>query len=166
MALEHAASSSRGFTLIELMVVVVIATILLSIAVPSYMSQVRQSRRTEAKTAILDLSGREERYLSTNPAGYTSTPALLGYVGFGVGNPIGNGYYYLTVCSPATATCVPGLNMPNPPAAPSYTIVASPVPGQSQVNDLQCQLFAVDATGQQYAVDSAGNNQTSYCWAN
>ena len=119
MPLQPAASSSRGFTLIELMVVVVIATILLSIAVPSYMSQIRQSRRTEAKTAILDLSGREERYLSTNPAGYTNTPASLGYVGFGVGNPIGNGYYYLTVCSPATATCVPGLNMPNPPAAPS-----------------------------------------------
>jgi type IV pilus assembly protein PilE len=166
MPLQRAASSSRGFTLIELMVVVVIATILLSIAVPSYMSQVRQSRRTEAKTAILDLSGREERYLSTNPTGYTNTPALLGYAGFGVANPIGNGYYYLTVCSPATATCVPGLNMPNPPAAPSYTIVATPVPGQSQVNDLQCQGFAVDSGGQQYAVDSAGNDQTKYCWAN
>jgi len=166
MPLQPAASSSRGFTLIELMVVVVIATILLSIAVPSYMSQIRQSRRTEAKTAILDLSGREERYLSTNPAGYTNTPASLGYVGFGVGNPIGNGYYYLTVCSPATATCVPGLNMPSPPAAPSYTIVASPVPGQSQVKDLQCQLLAVDAAGQQYAVDSNGNDQTKYCWAN
>ena len=166
MPLQPAASSSRGFTLIELMVVVVIATILLSIAVPSYMSQIRQSRRTEAKTAILDLSGLEGRYLSTNPAGYTNTPASLGYVGFGVGNPIGNGYYYLTVCSPATATCVPGLTMPNPPAAPSYTIVASPVPGQSQVNDLQCQGFAVDSGGQQYAVDSAGNDQTKYCWAN
>jgi len=166
MPLQPAASSSRGFTLIELMVVVVIATILLSIAVPSYMSQIRQSRRTEAKTAILDLSGREERYLSTNPAGYTNTPASLGYVGFGAANPIGNGYYYLTVCSPATATCVPGLNMPNPPAAPSYTIVASPVPGQSQVNDLRCQLFAVDSAGQQYAVDNAGNVQPQFCWAN
>ena len=166
MPLQPEASCFRGFTLLELLVVVVIATILMSIAVPSYMTQIRQSRRTEAKTAILDLSGREERYLSTNPAGYTNTPALLGYAGFGVGNPIGSGYYYLTVCSPATATCVPGLNMPNPPAAPSYTIVASPVPGQSQVNDLQCQGFAVDSGGQQYAVDSAGNDQTKYCWAN
>jgi type IV pilus assembly protein PilE len=166
MPLQPAAGSCRGFTLIELMVVVIIATILLSIAVPSYVSQVRQSRRTEAKTAILDLSGREERYLSTNPASYTSTPALLGYVGFSASNPIGSGYYYLTVCSPATANCVAGLKMPNPPAAPSYTIVASPAPGQSQVKDLQCQQFAVDSAGQQYAVDSAGNDQTKYCWAN
>ena len=166
MRLQHAASSQRGFTLIELLVVVIIASILVSIAVPSYMSQVRQSRRTEAKTAILDLAGREERYLSTNPAGYTNNPVLLGYGGFGVGTPIGSGYYYLTVCSPAAATCVPGLNMPNPPPAPSYTIVASPVPGQSQVNDGQCQLFAVDSAGQQFALDSAGNVQTQFCWAN
>ena len=164
MPLPHAPSSSRGFTLIELMIVVVIATILLSIAVPSYMSQVRQSRRTEAKTAILDLAGREERYLSTNPAGYTSNPAFLGYGGFGVGNPIGSGYYYLTVCSPA-GTCA-GVNMPNPPPAPSYTIVATPVPGQSQVNDTQCQQFAVDSSGQQYATDGTGGAQSQFCWAN
>jgi type IV pilus assembly protein PilE len=165
MPLQPAARSSRGFTLIELMVVVVIATILLSLAVPSYMSQIRQSRRTEAKTAILDLSGREERYLSTNPKGYTNNPADLGYAGFGNKSPaIGSGYYYLTVCSPA-ATCA-GLSMPNPPPAPSYTIVATPVPGLSQVNDLQCQAFGVDSAGQQYAVDSAGTDQTKYCWAN
>jgi type IV pilus assembly protein PilE len=164
MALQHALRCSRGFTLIELMVVVIIATLLLSIAVPSYMSQIRQSRRTEAKTAILDLSGREERYLSTNPASYTNNPALLGYVGFGAGSPIGSGYYYLTVCSPA-GTCA-GLTMPNPPPAPSYTIVATPVPGQSQVNDTQCQQFAVDSSGQQYATDGSGGVQTQFCWSN
>jgi type IV pilus assembly protein PilE len=170
MALQHALRTSRGFTLIELMVVVIIATLLLSIAVPSYMSQIRQSRRTEARTAILDLSGREERYLSTNPAAYCGAPWTscnpkdLGYVGFGSTYPIGSGYYYLTVCSPA-GTCA-GLNMPNPPPAPSYTIVATPVPGQSQVNDTQCQQFAVDSSGQQYATDGTGGPQTQFCWSN
>src|SRR6516164_5379396 len=110
MPLQPAASSSRGFTLIELMVVVVIATILLSIAVPSYMSQIRQSRRTEAKTALLDLAGREERFLTTNPQAYTNVPAQLGYVGFGAANPIGSGYYYLNVCSPAASPCF-GVNI-------------------------------------------------------
>ena len=65
-----------GFTLIELMVVVAIATILFAIAIPSYVTYIRQSRRTEAKTAVLDLAGREERYLSTNPTAYTDVPAL------------------------------------------------------------------------------------------
>lgn len=165
MQLQYAARRSWGFTLIELMVVVVIATILLAIAIPSYMSQVRQSRRTEAKTAILDLAGREERFLSTNPQSYSSVAAQLGYIGFGAANPIGSGYYYLNVCSPAASPCF-GANIPNPPPAPSYTIVAIPVPGQSQVNDQQCQLFAVDSSGQQYAVDGGGNAQTQFCWAN
>jgi type IV pilus assembly protein PilE len=162
MQLRTAARSSRpdGFSLIELMVVVAIATILFAIAVPSYMTFIRQSRRTEAKTAVLDLAGREERFLSTNPAGYTANPANLGYTAFGV--PIGNGYYQLTVCSPAAVACAP-----NPPAAPSYSILATPVAGQSQVNDAPCTSFSVDSTGRQYATGTGGAAvATPYCWAN
>lgn len=157
----RAGKRPSGFTLIELMVVVVIVTILLSIAIPSYMSQVRQSRRTEAKTAILDLAGREESYFSTNGSTYTATAASLGYPGgFGAANPIGSGYYYLTVCTPASSNCTAGLGMPNPPAAPSYTIVALPL--GTQVNDTQCTAFAVDSTGQQYATGTAGS---ATCWS-
>ena len=104
--------AARGFTLIELMVVVVIATILLSIAVPSYMSQMRQSRRTEAKTAVLDLAGREERFLATNGVNYSQQAADLGYPALpAVG--IGSGYYNLSVCTPAAAGCG---GTPAPPA--------------------------------------------------
>ena len=150
-----------GFTLIELMVVVAIATILFAIAVPSYMSYVRQSRRTEARTAVLDLAGREERFYSTNGAAYTTTAGQLGYTALGV--PIGSGYYQLAVCVPANSNCTAGLGMPNPPAGPSYTVVATPVAGQTQVNDTQCTAFAVDSTGQQWA---AGTGGTAYCWSN
>jgi type IV pilus assembly protein PilE len=155
-----------GFTLVELMVVVAIATILFAVAVPSYMTYVRQSRRTEARTAVLDLAGREERFFSTNGATYTNAPANLGYTGAAFPVTIGSGYYQLTVCVAASATCVANLNMPNPPAAPSYTVVATPVAGQSQANDTQCGAFAVDSIGQQYATTSAGANNTAYCWAN
>ncbi len=55
-----------GFTLIELMVTLVVASILLAIAVPSYQAQVRKSRRTEARNAVMDLAAREERYFSVN----------------------------------------------------------------------------------------------------
>ena len=159
----RAATRASGFTLIELMIVVVIATILFSIAVPSYMQQVRQSRRTEAKTAMLDLAGREESFYSTNGSGYTAAAASLGYTGFGAANPLGSGYYYLSVCSPAAAACN-GLGIPNAPAAPSYQIVATPLGGQ--LNDAQCAQFGIDSTGQQYAVSSAGANNTAYCWSN
>ena len=159
MHLQHAARRPQGFTLIELMVVVVITTILLSIAIPSYQQQIRQSRRTEAKPAILHLAGREERYLSTNPTGYTSTGANLGYNA--LPSVVGSGYYTLSVCSPACA--------PSAVAAPSYTVIATPVAGQSQAQDTQCTAFAVDSAGQQYAADGTGAYTAAaqqFCWAN
>jgi type IV pilus assembly protein PilE len=158
MQLHTPTRAPGGFTLIELMVVVVIATILVSIAVPSYMSQVRQSRRTEAKTAVLDLASREERYFSTNGAIYSITPADLGYVGPFPANVAPDNYYQITVCSPA-ANCDPN---PNPPPAPSYYITATPVAGSSQAADAQCQSFSVDSTGQQF---STGTLTSQQCWA-
>ena len=164
MQLRTAARPARpaGFTLVELMVVVAIATILFAVAVPSYMTYIRQSRRTEARTAVLDLAGREERYFSTNGASYSATPANVGYTGTWP-IAVGTNYYQVTVCVPANANCTAGLGMPNPPAAPSYTVVATPVAGQSQVSDTQCTAFAVDSTGQQFATGSGG---TVYCWGN
>ena len=164
MHLRTAARSSpaAGFSLIELMVVVAIATILFALAVPSYMLYVRQSRRTEARTAVLDLAGREERFFSTNGATYSdaATPTNLGYSALPA--VVGGGYYSLTVCSPA-ANCDPNANAP---AAPSYYITATPVAGQSQTTDAQCASFSVDSTGRQFAVDSGGADATQYCWSN
>lgn len=151
----RAGKRPSGFTLIELMVVVVIVTILLSIAIPSYMSQVRQSRRTEAKTALLDLAGREESYFSTNGSTYTATAASLGYAAWGA---FGSGYYSLA--APCTPACAPSAAIP----APSFTLTATPL--GTQVKDTQCASFSVDSTGKQYAFDSAGADNTAYCWRN
>jgi type IV pilus assembly protein PilE len=160
MQLRTAARSSPpgGFSLIELMVVVAIATILFAVAVPSYMLYVRQSRRTEARTAVLDLAGREERFFSTNGATYTAVPGNLGYTALGV--PIGSGYYSLAVCTvPPAASCPPSVIA----TAPAYTVTATPVAGQSQVNDAQCTSFSVDSAGQQFAT---GTQTAAFCWAN
>jgi type IV pilus assembly protein PilE len=162
MQLQHRARSSAGFTLIELMVVVVITTILLSIAIPSYQSQIRQSRRTEAKTALLDLAGREERYLSTNPQAYTNVPANLGYAGvFPV--LVGSNYYTITVACiagvGAALACDPN---PNAPGGPSYYLTATPVAGTSQAADTQCTSFSVDSTGAQF---STGTYTAQQCWS-
>lgn len=165
MKLYDSARRDRGFTLIELMIVVVIATILLSIAIPSYQAQIRQSRRVEAKTALLDLAGREERFFTTNPGGYTAAAANLGYTAFP--QVVGSGYYSLAVCVvPAAggAACAPSAA-----AGPAYTIIATPVAGTTQAADTQCTAFAVDSVGQQYAADNTGAYTAAaqkYCWTN
>jgi len=76
MQLRTAAHSSRpvGFSLIELMVVVAIAAVLFAIAVPSYVTFIRQSRRTEAKTTGAG-PGRTRRALSQHqPRGLYADP--------------------------------------------------------------------------------------------
>ena len=53
-----------GFTLIELMITIVIIGVIAAIALPSYQSSVRKSKRTEAKTELLQVMARQEQYFS------------------------------------------------------------------------------------------------------
>ena len=46
---------SAGFTLIELMIAVAVVAILGTIAMTSYTSQIQKSRRTDARSAVMDL---------------------------------------------------------------------------------------------------------------
>ena len=59
-------SRARGFTLIELMVVVAVVAILAAIAYPSYVEQVRKSRRAQAKADLVEYAQLAERSHTTN----------------------------------------------------------------------------------------------------
>ncbi len=143
---------ARGFTLIELMVTVVIVSVLASIAIPAYTAQVRRSRRTEARTALLDLAGREERFLATNNR-YSSTAAELGYPALGVA--VASGYYSLDVVVVAGGVAT----------VPTFTATAAPIAGQGQDKDSDCQGgFTLTSTGLQGSTNSVGVNSSAICW--
>ncbi len=57
-----AARRSRGFTLIELMIVVAVIAVIVAFAYPSYVDHVRKSRRAQAKADMVELAQLLERW--------------------------------------------------------------------------------------------------------
>jgi type IV pilus assembly protein PilE len=109
-------SRSKGFTLVEIMIVVAIVAILAAIAYPSYLNQLQDSRRAECTGAMMSLASAMERDFSRNNTYRditTSVPPL-----FATTCPLDGGTvtYNLTVATP-TAT--------------SFTITAAPVGPQA-----------------------------------
>ncbi|MEP6546512.1 MAG: type IV pilin protein [Gammaproteobacteria bacterium] len=143
-------SAQPGFTLIELMVTVAIVAILATIAATSYTSQIQKSRRTDARSAVLDLAGREEKLFSTTNA-YSQTATQLGYAAWG---PIGSNYYNLSVVSPDPAQAAG--------TQPNYLITATAI--NAQTADTACTTLSVDQTGKQTYTGTAPNAAT--CWGN
>ena len=68
----------RGFTLVELMIVVVIASLLALLSYPSYREFAARAKRNEAKAALLQIATNQERaYLQNNT--FTQNLQTLGF---------------------------------------------------------------------------------------
>ncbi|WP_210545695.1 type IV pilin protein [Rhodoferax sp. PAMC 29310] len=88
----------RGFSLIELMIVVAIVAILASVAYPAYTNSILKGKRAEGRTALTELLQQQERYMTQTNCylGFTTTSA-------GVATATSPG----TACGGVTATAVP-----------------------------------------------------------
>lgn len=122
-------SAMRGFTLIELMIVIGILGVLAAIAFPNYMEHMMKSRRNEAKTLLMDIAARQEQYFLDNRS-YTNNFTNLGYP-TAASVTSEKGSYTVTV-DPLTFT------------ATTYTLIAAA--GPAQVGD-PCGDLTLDSEG-------------------
>ncbi|MGH8570020.1 MAG: type IV pilin protein [Gammaproteobacteria bacterium] len=145
-----------GFTLIELMVTVAIVGILAAIAYPSYLEQIRRTRRADAQGALLGLANAMERYFTENnrytgAAGTTATPADTGAPRiYATQSPLDGTakYYNLTISAAAAA---------------SFSLNAAPISTSAQNGD-KCGTFTLTHTGARGISGGASGVTSADCW--
>ena len=133
----------RGFSLIELMIVVLVIGILAAIAIPAFQNYVTRAARTKATRALLDLAGREERYFYSNNTYTTATAS--------VGLPT---TYCVDSCSDARFYTV---TIPSASSS-DYTLQAAPGGTQLQ-QDTQCGTLTLNRAGVKTPAQSSAR-----CW--
>lgn len=129
-----------GYTLLELMVVVVVVGILAAIAIPSYLGQVAKARRADAEAVLMESAQFLERY-------YTERNTYVGAALPVAEAPRDGSVKYYDIRYEA-----------GEPTASTYVVNA--VPKGAMAGD-ECGTLSIDETGTRAASGSAGS---ATCW--
>ncbi len=142
--------NNKGFTLIELMIVVAIIGILASIAYPSYQDYVLRAKRGDAKAGLLSLQLAQEKYRANCVQYAAGIHATIRSCVTGTYNLIGStassdGNYTLAIAAGS---------------ATGYTITATPVH-----TDSACAIFVMNEDGKVLSgTFSSKTAANAACW--
>lgn len=140
--MKNRTAKTAGFTLVELMVVIAIIGIISAIAIPSYDSYMKKSRRADAKVALSKMADRQERYYLQN----NTYSAAVNDVG---GAATEEGFYTLAI---------------NSADVNGFQLTATAVPGGQQANDTDCLLMYLSSTGARESGAAPGGGDLKNCW--
>ena len=157
----------RGFTIIELLIVIVVISILAALAIPSYREYVMRTNRTVAKVALQDLLTRQESY-SVDHKVYAADFDRLGVPGSGansvayvttdgvISRNVANAVYSFALkkhTGSSVGTCVFDDN----PTATGFSLTATPI---SSNTDTKCGTLCLTSSGDR----GANPGVVADCW--
>jgi type IV pilus assembly protein PilE len=125
----------RGFTLVELMIVVAVVAILAGLALNSYRGYIRKSKRSEAKQILADYAMREEKWRASHST-YTNQIADINAAATA---PSGN--YTFAFSFPSAGTCAGGQAKGS---ANSFIITATKAGSQADDTGCATMVFTND----------------------
>jgi type IV pilus assembly protein PilE len=134
---------SPGFTLTELLITLLLAGILMAVALPSYRNFVLKSHRTEARSTLLDIAARQERFVAQHNR-YSLDLVSSNELNLGR-TTSQEGYYTLSITPGATLS----INT-------SYLITATAI--GNQIRDSHCLEFTYDSLG------TKSSSPSLNCW--
>ncbi|MDY0106082.1 MAG: type IV pilin protein [Giesbergeria sp.] len=133
--------AQRGFTLIEVMIVVAIVGILTAIAMPSYNEYIRRGHRADARAGLLQAQQWLERASTATGVYPTALPANLTWAADNTKR------YTISIGGPATTS--------------SFTLTATPK--GAQVGD-KCGNYTLTHTGLRGAKGVTTGDIVTECW--
>lgn len=137
---------SRGYTLLELMIVVVIVSILAALAIPAFGRYAFRAHRVDGQELLLRIANAQERYYATN-----NHYGTLAEIGFSSSTGSEKGYYVasMDIASSSTAT-------------QAYIVQATPQ--NAQATDA-CGILTINNAGVKTPLaSSASSNSNGSCW--
>jgi type IV pilus assembly protein PilE len=147
----------HGFTLIELMTIVVIVGILAAIAIPSYTQYIQRANRSEAKQQLLEAAALLQRFFTQNNAYPDDAWFQANAGGLRQSPASGAAKYAIAIVAGGGA------------GSTTYTLRATRVAGSSMASD-ECLNFELTHNNVRRIVDNAGTASsdaalTARCWA-
>lgn len=152
---------SKGFTLIELMITVVVLGILVSISYPSYLNYTKRTRRSDAMAALTQAANQQERFFTecnwyaANVNGARScvsnTAGVLGFT-----NALSpDGHYLISIAAGTLGPCAA--------LTCGYTLVADPNGTGTTTRQKDDGKYRIDSTGRKQW-DKANDNTYTATW--